>query len=400
MATFGESNRVRVSAIREATFGTTPATPAMQVLRVTGTDLNGTKETVTSNELRSDRMRSDVIETAASASGSINIELSLGGSFDDLLEAVMCGTWSTAVNYTATDASVAVTGTNTISVSANVAAFSNLSVGQYIYVTGFTGANSAANGWHKVAAVTVGATSTIEVAGTPFTDFTAGANGADLIIKGKTLRNGVEKRSYTIEQSYLDLDTVTHLLMKGMRPDTLSLDVSSGSIVTGSISFMGTEFNMGETAVGTSYTAATTSPVVNATSNVGVLQVDGAALSTAIQSISLQVANNLRQQMAVGSKFAAGIGYGSQTVSGSMQAYFADRVLYEKFQNHVYISLSFSFADSAGRRLRVTLPKIMPQTGTASPGGIDQDIILGIDFTAVLDQDTNCQIQLDYVDAA
>jgi len=209
------------------------------------------------------------------------------------------------------------------------------------------------------------------------------------------VRNGVEKKSYSIEQAFTDINQF--FIFRGQRLSSMSLEVSAGAIATGSFSFMGSETARAGTTFATAITPATTSPVVNGTSNVGSIIEDGVTLSTALQSISINVDNGLRNQQAVSHKFPAGIGYGRQTVSGSLTAYFETAQLYDKFLNHETTSLSFDFADADGNRLRITLPKVYFSSDSPAPTGIDQDVMESIEFTAVFDATTNCQIQLDYI---
>lgn len=82
--------------VAESTIGVTPATPALKTIRYTGETLNHTIDNVKSAEITPSRTDADLVQTAASASGAINIELSYG-SFDDFIEAAFCGAWSTNV---------------------------------------------------------------------------------------------------------------------------------------------------------------------------------------------------------------------------------------------------------------------------------------------------------------
>lgn len=381
--TISDSNFGRLAYIAESSFGITPATPAMQILRVTSSDFGSQKETAISDELRSDRMVSTMAETAAMSSGSLNYELSLGGSFDPLIEAALCGTLTTAVNAS----NVAVTAGNVFTL---VGAFTNVVVGQWVFAGGFT--NAANNGWHRVTvttanAITVASTLVVEVAAVGKT------------VKGRMVRNGVVKRSYTIEEAMLDINQF--FAFRGMRLGTMSMDVQAGQIVTGSFGFQGTAGTVAGATISGSTPPATTTQIVNATSNVGGVFEDTTytALTTAVQGFNFTLDNALRNQMAVGSKFPVGIGYGRQTVSGSLNAYFQSAALYNKFLNHTNSALSFGFTDLAGNALRVTFPRVFFTTSNPSLGGIDQDVMEQIDFQAVADPVTACQIQVDIVAA-
>lgn len=94
--TIGSSNRTAIRYVPEVTFGVTPATPALQEVRYTGESLAANIATTVSNEIRTNRMRSDLIRTSSEAGGGVDAEMSYG-TFDDWIEAVLCGTWTADV---------------------------------------------------------------------------------------------------------------------------------------------------------------------------------------------------------------------------------------------------------------------------------------------------------------
>lgn len=90
----GTTNRTALRFVRETVLNETPATPAFKNIRYTGESLAYGIRNVTSNEIRADRMTSDLVQVGADVSGDINIELSFE-SFDDLIESALCSTWGT-----------------------------------------------------------------------------------------------------------------------------------------------------------------------------------------------------------------------------------------------------------------------------------------------------------------
>ncbi len=86
------ANRADVRYIAEVTWGTTPASPALKLLRMTGENLNANIQTAVSQEIRPDRDIQDIAKVGSDAGGGIDFELSYG-SFDDMIEAAMCSTW-------------------------------------------------------------------------------------------------------------------------------------------------------------------------------------------------------------------------------------------------------------------------------------------------------------------
>ena len=94
--TIATGSRHNMAYVVESTFGTTPSTPVFTPIRHTGTTIGLSKDSIESEELREDRQIANYRHGNKSVSGDINFELSYG-SFDDILEAVLCGTWNTDV---------------------------------------------------------------------------------------------------------------------------------------------------------------------------------------------------------------------------------------------------------------------------------------------------------------
>jgi hypothetical protein len=93
---FASGSGVRVAAIAESVFGTTPTTPAFQTLRTTNGGLRTNKSTGTSNERQADRNVRDEFELGQDVSGSYDFELTYG-TFDTILEALLFNTWASDV---------------------------------------------------------------------------------------------------------------------------------------------------------------------------------------------------------------------------------------------------------------------------------------------------------------
>lgn len=82
--------------IAEVTYGTTPSTPTWTPLPHTGTSLALSKDGIESEKLRGDRQVEDFRHGNKTISGDVTGELEYG-AFDDILEAVFCGSWTTNV---------------------------------------------------------------------------------------------------------------------------------------------------------------------------------------------------------------------------------------------------------------------------------------------------------------
>lgn len=94
--TIATGSRHDMAYVAESTFGTTPATPVFTPIRHNGTTLGLSKDAIESEELREDRQVAHYRHGNKSVAGDINFEMSYG-SHDDLIEAVLAGTWTTDV---------------------------------------------------------------------------------------------------------------------------------------------------------------------------------------------------------------------------------------------------------------------------------------------------------------
>lgn len=82
--------------IPEVTYGTTPANPAFQLLNITGTTLALSKTAIESEAINPNRQLMDVRHGNRQVGGDISVEFAYG-AFDTMLEALLCGTWTSNV---------------------------------------------------------------------------------------------------------------------------------------------------------------------------------------------------------------------------------------------------------------------------------------------------------------
>ncbi len=82
----------RIAYVKETVFGTTPATPAFQIMRATGGGPRTNKSTDTSKEIQGDRNVRDEYLLGIDVAGAYDFELTYG-TLDALLEGVLFGAW-------------------------------------------------------------------------------------------------------------------------------------------------------------------------------------------------------------------------------------------------------------------------------------------------------------------
>ena len=271
--------------------------------------------------------------------------------------------------------------------------------GNVLAVTNFAGGDDSLRG---VVTVTSVSNDVIGISPAPATNANAGA--VKVVIKGSMIRNPSRvqdfvRQSFTVETSFEDVDR--HFVGRGLRVGSFELEINSGEISTGTIQLMGRsmERRLDNTSLlrNAPYTPkdAPSHEIMNATSNVGELSLDGRSDLAFIQSISLSGDASLREQRAVGHKYAVGIGVGRFQLTGSFSAYFETGELFDKFVNHDTIKLSFFYKDLASNRYDFTIPAIKLTSDPVAPEGIDQDVIENIEWEAQRDAATACMMQVD-----
>jgi len=388
---FATSNQTAVRYVEESNFAETPASPVFKELRYTGESLNHNIETITSEEIRADRMTSDLIQVGAMNDGEVNLEMSYG-SYDDLIEGAMAARWATTINVSgATDISV----DSTSSIASGGTSLAGVPVGAWVKISGFT--NAANNGYFQVTASTASSLDFVQ------TTLVVEPAGDSIDITGSSIKNGVTPISYTFQKYLQDATTPTWIQYLGCRVGSWDLSFDTAAILTGSFGIMGTSSTASSSAIaGQTIDPATptTTEVMNAVNNVADIVIDGVPSTYYFSSLSLNVNNNLRAQQAIGSLPAINIALSRLSITGSIMFYFENKDQYDKYVNGSRLSLSFRVEDSAGNAYQITIPQIEFSSGSITAGGLDTDVFMEADWEAVLDPTTSCMIQVDRFPAA
>lgn len=377
------SNRAQVRYIPEAEFGVTPDSGNPNNLRVTGESLDFSISTETSQEIRSDRQTTDLVHVGASASGGVNIELSYK-EFDPLIEAVMQGTWAHygvdglgAADDVTLDSTA---GTLTwVDAPAGDSALVNLDVGDWFRIV--AAGDPADGAYCKITSRTA---DTITVAAHTPIPGTTSRVATDVQLKSSKVTNGVTQRSFSIEKEFADVEQF--FLFRGMTASELSLTFESGSILSGSVSFMGKDSIQSEASQlpGTPVESEAFE-IMNSVTGVGNILEAGVPLEgTFFSSLSLSINNNLREQNAIGHLGAVAIAAGTLNVTGNAEMYLADATMYNKFRNNESTSLTFSSKDPAGNGYVFNMENVKFSEMSVQAGGLDSDVMLSGGYQALM----------------
>jgi hypothetical protein len=334
---------------------------------------------------------------AAVTAGNVYVEIggTVADTADNLAAACMAqfAAGNTAV-YAESDGVDEVTFTNSNGTGGTITD----GTGGNLTGTTFAGGDASLHGVFTILAVSNDA---LTVDRAPTTDANSGS--VAITIKGSHLRNegdfaNITKQSWTIETGFTDIDK--YFVKRGQRVGSFGMNVAAGEIATINFDFMGRDVYTSVTSIlgdtGT-YTVlqSHTTEVMNATDNVGNIFKDGVALSSALQSIELSGEASLREQRAVSSKFPAGIGYGRFNLTGTVVAYFDTLDFFNDFLNHTTVELAFNMEDVGKNTYYFTMPAVKFTSDPIAPGGIDQDVMEELEFTAFRDATYETQFMID-----
>ena len=381
-----ESNRISLKISEETTWGETPSSPAMTRIPYLSDSLVHDKRTVQSNVLRSDAMRDGQVEVGVSAGGEIPFELRFT-DFQTLFKQALRTTWQTATKTgagTTNDLAFAAAGGGVQVITGPSGWTDDFDLNAWVRVK--SAAQAANNGIFKISAKNATTLTISNSAGVIEADSTA-------VITMKYLRNGTTKQSVLIEKAYEDLSN-TYEYFTGMRVAGFSLNVQTEQIVTGTFRFMGKQGFTSTATVSGSIVAASNNDSMNASVNVGNILENGASLSTALKSITLDYNNNPRALAGIGNKAAIGVNLGSIEITGRVEAYFENLTLLDKVRNHTVSGLSFRMTDPAGNVMIFNVGRLY-FTGNPTNPGINQDAMLPLDYSAEREQTDSFMLQID-----
>lgn len=376
------SNLVRLTFIEEATLGQTPVVGNFNTARFTSESLSGTPGTTESQQIRSDRMSSGQIVTSLAVGGEINFELAKESPLDILMSSAMMGAWS-VVAPVAVDLDLDAVAKTITRASGDFNA--DLDVGDIFTASAFTNAEN--NTQYQVLEIVSPLVIRCSMPAGVVTEVGTGTSfhRADRIAIGTT------KKSFSMEKAFLDLSNKA-LIYKGLLANSMSLKVAYGEIVNGSFGFVGTEYQSADAANefitdGRVISAPATTNSLNgsidmpfiSSSAVGVLQDVGFC----IQSLGLELSNNLTAQNCIGKVEAADFSAGTAQISIDMAAYLADSnwSLLQKKLSQAAFSMGFMLKNLDGW-YGFYLPAIQVSFDDPSSGGANQEISLDMKGTA------------------
>lgn len=181
------------------------------------------------------------------------------------------------------------------------------------------------------------------------------------------------------------MDSGKHVEIKNCVVSEMSLTLDSGAKVTGSITLMGTDVDDDYDPSGDDFDDAPTTLMMNSSSNISSVQVDGSPLSgMCITGMSLDINNGYSSDQCVGSLYE-NHWKGSASITGN-KTFRMSAAAYELWQQTLTnepISSEFALGDGTTTYKFVTGVEYL--SGDLPSGGLDSILSMSLDTSAAVD---------------
>lgn len=198
----------------------------------------------------------------------------------------------------------------------------------------------------------------------------------------------------------------------GTLVNDVTVELGEGELITMAMNTMSafadyTEAVQGANGLGGSLAAAKEAPAnyeiadsTNNLTNFVITDDKGTPLEVTFTDVSLQIANNVREQAAIGHEFAAGMGMGKVEVSLSAEAYFFDQTLLDVHMKNRRIKGS-TVIETVEGKFEIFFPNMVAQSPSNSADGENQDYVTSLTLTAEagVHEGKDCCIYIKYTPA-
>jgi len=191
-----------------------------------------------------------------------------------------------------------------------------------------------------------------------------------------TLDNGSTRQSFTFQKHFQDMTIPQFHTYKGCVIEGMSLKMDLGKIVDGSFSVLafGSTVTTAQIAGATFPPVSTTEPM-NAVTNLQNFTIGGVPYTGCISSLSLNIKNNVRAIMCLGSINAQDMKLGTFEVTGDMNFYFNEGSNYAAFVAGTEFNFSFDIVDAAGNKYNLAISRAKFESGEVVAGGKNSDVM-------------------------
>lgn len=202
------------------------------------------------------------------------------------------------------------------------------------------------------------------------------------------ITDGETKQYFLVEKRVRNVvaGTLTNFFERyyGNLVNEVSLEMGGSNLVTMSVNTMAVFGDIANAAADvdedagglvTTYATPPDYEIADASNNVKkvtLFDADGNELPVTFSTVTVSITNNVREQEAVGSEFAGGMGMGKVNPQVSGTIYFYDDAILDAHLRNKYVSAEIT-VDTAEGEFVIYLPRAKAQAPNANAGGENQD---------------------------
>ena len=376
------SNTVELRYAKEDDFGDVDAdADSYQKLRFNSESLASTVNTEDAAEISPERNITDTIPLGASNGGDITTSFSYK-NLDAFIESAM---YSTFTKISAAGDAIAIAESTGVTTGTRPDA----EVGDWYYVGGASTVKS--RGWYRVVTVASDKASVVVPGPSSGNGVAAGTIGADTA----RIKNGKTRQPLSIEKFFSGLDTTDsggkdfHYYL-GCVVNTLTLEFRAGATVGATVGLTALSH---EASAATKFTATAGAAEAGTIYSPEDTKLFGAVSGTTsylgkdpiITAITLSINNNVRETEELGTLDTPDIIPGSFGCSGTVEMYFKDSDLYDRFlgRNDTALAWAVYEKNKPQNGYGFYMPKVRFNNARVQATGNDADLIASFDYRAL-----------------
>lgn len=324
---------------KQTAFATIASTTGGQQMRRVTSDIELSKDSYRSNEIRTDQQRGDSRHGMRKVGGKIAGELTVG-THKDFFESFCRQTWQAPATTGAltTVAAASTTGTlGTFTRTGGSYLTDGFKVGDVVRPAGFATTGVPNNGKNMVVTALSATVMTVSTLDGSAVGPKAAGDSVTIAMPGKKTwvpASGHTNDCYTIEHFYSDIGTSE--TFDSCRIASVDIGMPATGLATIDWTFMGRDMTPGEAAYFPSPTASTTGRGLAAVN--GLLIVAGVVVGL-LTGMTLTGSANASTGEVVGSNVTPDVFVGAVDVSGQLTVYFVDSTYRDMFVNETEVSL-------------------------------------------------------------
>lgn len=328
---------VAVAYKEESSYGVLAGDTSGKVFRPNTGNLTLSKDPINSNENRRDGMKSRGRHGSRSVTGQYTGDLSVG-SYDDFIEAAFRGSFEAELVLDEGDFTSITTGANSIVLASGSPITLGLRVGDVIRIT--NQATSTTNNSRNLR-ITALSSTTITVAETLVVNAVADTDCE--ITRPKKVIQGVEPRSFTVEEQEVDIDSSE--VFTGVRIGQMQLSLQPNGMAIVTFSLVGQDGQVKDGGDSPYFTTPTETTTIGLTAVEAKIRL-GSTDVLDISSLDLTINLNAAGNPVVGSVLTPDVFTNLADVTGSITALKSDSARMQNFLDEDQLSLHLLFEEN------------------------------------------------------